>query len=375
MPQARILISRSALEKNLRALIAHTSGWSAFPVLKANAYGLGFKEVASCFEDSFSLEQVPYFCLARVYELQQALAFSTKRKLLLLSEWPEKIKDLPLDKVEICVTSFEDLEVLSEFQSAVSFHLKLNTGMNRLGLRVGEILSSSDLQGRLEKLLLKVKKRGHKLQGILSHLAMGEDRRSRFTSDQEDQFAQGVSFIKNLWKENIPWIHLSNSPGVLNKIGNKIKVVNAFRPGIHLWGVQDPEKKLKISPVIQVRAPLRQLMWIQKGEGVGYGRRFVASQKTRVGILNIGYADGLRRDSWKLGLSFYYEGKRVPFLGTVSMDMCAVDCTSLKGNISLGSEFEWVGEKQSLEKIADAQKTISYEVLTSLSARVERVIV
>lgn len=375
MPQARILISQSALEKNLRALIEHAGEWSAFPVLKANAYGLGFKEVASCFENSFSLNEVPYFCLARVYELQQALAFSTKRKLLLLSEWPEKLKDLPLDKVEVCVTSFEDLEALSEYQESISFHLKLNTGMNRLGLRIGEILESSDLQARLEKIFIKVKKRGHKLQGILSHLAMGEDRRSRFTVDQEEQFDQGVVFIKNLWKEDIPWIHLSNSPGVLSKIGNKIKAVNAFRPGIHLWGVQDPQNQVKISPVVQVKAPLRQLIWIHKGEGVGYGRRFVASQKTRVGILNIGYADGLRRDSWKLGLCFYYEGKKIPFLGTVSMDMCAVDCTNLKGNVSLGSEFDWVGEKQSLEKIADAQKTIPYEVLTSLSARVERVIV
>jgi alanine racemase len=204
---------------------------------------------------------------------------------------------------------------------------------------------------------------------------MGEDRRSRFTADQEELFEQGVSFVKDLWNEEIPWIHLSNSPGVLNRVGKKIKALNAFRPGVHLWGVQDPEKLVKISPVIQVRAPLRQLMWIQKGEGVGYGRRFVASQKTRVGILNIGYADGLRRDSWKQGLCFYYEGKKIPFLGTVSMDMCAVDCTGIKGNLSLGSEFEWVGEKQSLEKIAEAQKTIPYEVLTSLSARVERVVV
>lgn len=375
MPQARILISRSALEKNLRALIEHTGDWSAFPVLKANAYGLGFKEVASCFEDSFSLEQVPYFCLARVYEIQQALTFSTKRKLLLLSEWPQQIQHLPGDKVEICVTSFEDLEVLADLQQQRAFHLKLNTGMNRLGIRIGDILASPDLQAKFEKLLLKVKKRGHKMQGILSHLAMGEDRRSRFTSDQEELFERGVSFVKNLWNEEIPWVHLSNSPGVLNRVGKKIKGLNAFRPGIHLWGVQDPEKLVKISHVVQVRAPLRQLMWIQKGEGVGYGRRFVASQKTRVGILNIGYADGLRRDSWKLGLSFYYEGKRVPFLGTVSMDMCAVDCTNIKGNLSLGSEFEWVGEKQSLEKVAEAQKTIPYEVLTSLSARVERVIV
>jgi alanine racemase len=375
MPQARILVSQSALEKNLRALIQNTGGWSAFPVLKANAYGLGFKEVASCFENSFSLSEVPYFCLARVYELEQALAASTKRKFLLLSEWPEKLQDLPLDKVEICVTSFEDLEVLTQYQEPVSFHLKLNTGMNRLGFRIGDILCSSDLQGRLEKLFIKIKQRGHRLRGILSHLSMGEDRRSRFTVDQEDQFDQGVVFIKSLWKEDIPWIHLSNSPGVLNKIGSKIKSINAFRPGIHLWGVQDPQKQVKIVPVAQIRAPLRQLMWIQKGEGVGYGRRFVASQKTRVGILNMGYADGLRRDSWKLGLSFFYEGKRVPFLGTVSMDMCAVDCTKIKENIPLGSEFEWVGEKQSLEKIADAQKTIPYEILTSLSARVERVVV
>ena len=105
---------------------------------------------------------------------------------------------------------------------------------------------------------------------------------------------------------------------------------------------------------------------------MGYGRRFVAEKDIRVGILNMGYADGLRRDAWSRNLAFYYKGERAPLLGVVSMDMCAVDLTNIKADLDLKSELEWVGPYQSVESIALALGTVPYEIFTSLSTRIER---
>lgn len=108
---------------------------------------------------------------------------------------------------------------------------------------------------------------------------------------------------------------------------------------------------------------------------MGYGRRFTADRDMRIGILNMGYADGLRRDSWSRNLAFYYKGEKAPLLGVVSMDMCAVDCTNIQSEIPMAADFEWIGAQQSVETIALALGTVPYEIFTSLSVRIERQIV
>ncbi|MEZ4815128.1 MAG: alanine racemase [Bdellovibrionota bacterium] len=370
MPQPRILLSKKSLIKNLENLTTLSGGLKAFPVLKANAYGLGIEEVASVFE-AYSEETLPYYCVARTVELQQLRALGVKRKLLLLSEWPVQWEDLP-ENSEVVITCLEDFRRLVAQNKALSYHLKINSGMNRLGIRVSS-LDEKELD-ELVQLVQIAEKKGQFCKGVCTHLASAEEIPEKFSYKQLKIFQDNYEMLEKRLSKNFKWIHGLNSPGILKKLAKQCPF-NAFRPGIHLWGVRDPDSPIDIAPVLQLRAPVRQLYWISRGESVGYGRRYIADKDTRVAILNIGYADGLRRDSWARNLAFYYKGERAPLLGTVSMDMCAVDCTQIKEEILPNAEFEWIGPHQSVETIALAQSTIPYEVFTSLSVRIERQLV
>ena len=268
------------------------------------------------------------------------------------------------------VGSLEDLDRLAAHRQPLSFHLKLNSGMNRLGLRVAE-LEQPEVFERVVKLLQRLEKNGHNCEGICTHLACGDEAPEKYSHRQLRAFQLMQANLEGALGKIFKWVHGLNSPAVLQKLGSHYPF-NAFRPGIHLWGVREPDGPIDIAPVLQLRAPVRQLYWVAKGESVGYSRRYIADKDTRVGILNLGYADGLRRDAWSRNLSFYYQGQRAPFLGVVSMDMCAVDCSQLDFDLPLGAEFEWIGPQQSVETVALALGTIPYEIFTSLAARIER---
>ncbi len=368
MAQPRILLSRRALLHNMEALIKLSGGLKAFPVLKANAYGLGLKEVSRAFED-YSEEQMPYFCLARQIELKQLRDFGVKRKLLLLSEWPADFALIP-SGCDLMVSCREDLLSLLQQKRPFTYHLKINTGMNRLGFRLCDLKSEESIAD-LVKLIQSAEKNGHVCEGICTHLASGEELPEKFSHKQLRAFQSFYESLEKSLEKNFKWVHGLNSPAVLKKLSG-VYPFNSFRPGIHLWGVRDPEAPIDIAPVLQLRAPVRQLYWITKGESVGYGRRFTAEQDMRIAVLNLGYADGLRRDSWSRNLAFHFKGERAPLLGVISMDMCAVDCTHIQAEVAPSAEFEWIGPQQSVESIALALGTIPYEVLTSLSVRIER---
>lgn len=371
MSQPRILLSKKALASNLEALIKLSGGLRAFPVLKANAYGLGIKEVARVLDD-YPESVLPYFCVARSVELQQLRNYGVTRKLLLLSEWPEKIDALPAN-CEVLVTCLEDLQNILKQARPVGYQIKINTGMNRLGFNVQELFKQ-EIQEELVALMNKVEKIGALCSGICTHLASGEEDPEKFSHKQLKSFQVVRESLEQQWQKNFEWIHGLNSPAVLKNLSSKY-VFNAFRPGIHLWGVRDPDAPIDIAQVVQLRVPIRQLYWIKRGDCVGYGRRYVADKDTRVAILNMGYADGLRRDSWSRNLAFYFKEQRAPLIGVVSMDMCAVDVTEVTHPLNKGDELEWIGAHQSVETISKALGTVPYEVFTSMSVRIERELV
>jgi alanine racemase len=371
LPQPRLLISRSALANNLKLLIKKSGELKAFPVLKANAYGVGYKEVAEVFE-KFSEDKVPYFCLARLNEAHEARALGTKRNLLLLSDWPNDFSKLPKN-TDTTVASFEDLEKLSKYSKPIRFHIKLNTGMNRMGMRLTQIFEAPATKDKFLKILELIKRKKHILMGIHSQLATADASTTDFAEEQLTEFELDVTAIQEIWGKRIPFIHFANSRGIIKSIGKNSKSINSFRPGIHLWGVRDPDSIVDLSPVITLRVPVRQLYWIEKGESVGYGRSFVAPQRMKVATLNLGYADGMRRGSGRNNLKFFMGDRALSIIGNESMDLCSVDCTEVE-DIKVGTELEWIGPHQSLEKIAETWGTLPYEVLTSISPRVVRIL-
>ncbi|HCK21807.1 MAG TPA: bifunctional UDP-N-acetylmuramoyl-tripeptide:D-alanyl-D-alanine ligase/alanine racemase, partial [Bacteroidetes bacterium] len=163
---------------------------------------------------------------------------------------------------------------------------------------------------------------------------------------------------------------LLNSPGIARFPDAQFDMV---RLGIGLYG-DDPSSSVQsqLLPVFVFRTTIAQVKSIQPGEAVGYGRSYIAEHPMRIAVLNVGYADGLRRSLSNGKGSVTVAGKRAPIVGRVCMDMCMVDVSHLP-EAAPGMEAEIFGHHQSLRELAAAMETIPYEVLTGISQRIRRV--
>ena len=143
------------------------------------------------------------------------------------------------------------------------------------------------------------------------------------------------------------------------------------RLGIGLYGINTSKNKIKTIPVSTLKSIIIQTKKIKKGESVSYGRSFIAEKDTEIGIIPIGYADGLRRSLGNGIYSFFINKTQVPIIGNICMDICIVDITGL--NLNSGDSIEIFGKNNTIENMAKAMDTIPYEILTSVSQRVKRV--
>ena len=233
----------------------------------------------------------------------------------------------------------------------VPVHLKLDTGMGRYGAQPAEFEEMVRLvrgSGRLE------------LAGIWSHLA-SSDSDPAFTRTQHDRFMAVT--------EGLPGIrHLANSGGVL---AHPEMALDAVRVGIALYGCGDA----RVRPVLALRARVAHLKSVDTGTPIGYGTTWRAPAPSRIATLAIGYADGIHRARSGRG-EILLHGRRVPLVGLVSMDSITVDATALP-EVEVGDAGTLIGtdgeETIRAEEVAAWSDTISYEVLTSIGRRVERV--
>jgi alanine racemase len=378
-------LSAKALRSNFLLLQEMAQHVALFPVIKANAYGHGAVQIGALLQDEFSADQAPYFCVARALEAKQLRRSGIKRPILVLSYWEQKdFADFDLmHDIDVCVHTAQDLEKLKQLSGKVGVHLNINTGMNRLGFYWDDIKSQS-------LALDEVSASGSKLRGVMSHFACADDdAKISFTNTQNERFKKTVNNLKATghaalkdWK----WTHLCNSPALHAALLKEKPYGNAARPGIHLWGVHGSDiKKLKpgFTPVLKVSAPIRQIQKISKGEGLGYGHRFVSTKNSIIATVAMGYADGIPRqlsraadDKWRIG--FVVEGERVPIAGTVSMDLTMIDLTEHPKASHYAKtrdpnlRAEWICFGQPVEEIAAHLKTISYEILCGLNHRIER---
>ncbi len=396
MKSPEVLISALALRENFAHLRKLAHDRALMPVIKANSYGHGAVPVARVLESAYGADVLPFFCVARWSEFEELRGARIKRPILVLSH--VSAEDLERaafvegsGQALLCVNSLEDVESLealspSARKSVMGLHLNLNTGMNRLGFRVQESPRSPELEQAIERLFAA----GYRISGIMSHLARSEEEPPLFTQQQHALFLASVEALRAQWPQPVfpEWIHLSNSAS----LGRELVGTNGCRPGIMLWGAyQDSAHRrgavaLGLKPVLQVRAPLRQVTKVRPGEGVGYGHRYHASGEAWIGTICLGYADGVPRAlsrkadaPWTTG--FVLRGHRVPIAGTVSMDMTMVDLTAHPEREALAASLAqpghtewayWIGEGQSAEEVADAANTISYEIFCGLARRLPR---
>ena len=376
-------VSLEAIRHNLnhyRALLALTPGPSAchaslakergevkvMAMVKAFGYGSGALELARLFEH----ERVHYLGVAYDDEGIELRSQGISMPIMVMNPEPVAMETLHRFRLEPEVYDLRSLhEAIAsakQMPDALSVHIKLDTGMHRLGF------VESDMPALLERLRSVGRLR---VSSILSHLAASEDaQHDAFTRKQIDAFTRMANAIGEVLGYKPLW-HIANSGGVARFPEARFDMV---RLGIGLHGVgSSPAETSLLMPTVTLRTVIAQIKTVPKGESVGYNRRFIAERDTRIAILPIGYADGLSRrlgngvgKVWIKGPGSK-AGMPAPFVGSICMDMCMVDISKIDSNP--GDDVVVFGQGHSLQDYANDMGTIPYEALTSISSRVKRV--
>lgn len=357
-------IDLKSLEHNYAYLRSKISSEKKFmAVVKAFAYGSDAVEIAT------KLEQLgtDYFAVAYVSEGINLRKGGITKPILVLHPQSTHFDEI----IEHSLTpSIYSQFVLREFlktakkyeQKDYPFHLKINTGMNRLGFVESELTFVTDL---LQKNNLI------KLSGIYSHFAASDDLSTKnFTLGQIDNFKKISSRIIDETKER-PILHLCNTSGILNFPEAHFDMV---RSGIGLYGFgNSAEEDANLIPVATLKTIVSQIHHIKKGDTVGYNYGFIAEKPTKTATLPLGHADGINRIYGKQKASVLINGKLAPIIGNVCMDMIMVDITGI--SCQEGDAVIVFGKTKSAEEFAQGAGTISYELITSISQRVKRKII
>jgi len=360
------VIDRSALRHNfaaLRELV--TPSVKVMAVVKANAYGHGAVEVARVFES----QGCDCFGVALCEEGATLREAGITIPIIVLGGiYLNQLKEILHYNLTPVVFDMALLAALNNEARAagrvVDIHLKVDTGMGRLGL----------LSHQLPPFLNKLKGLDHiHLAGVISHFATADEEERIYAEKQLASFLAVVETIRDSGFDP-ELIHMANSAAAVAFTASHF---NLIRPGIMLYGSypgRQFREKIDLRPVMEIKTEVMQLKNMPKGSYVSYGRRFVAERESLIATIPIGYGDGYPRALSGSG-ELLVRGRRVGVAGTICMDLTMVDVTSIEG-VSVGDEVVVLGrqggEEIRVEEIAAKAGTISYEIFCNISARVPR---
>lgn len=278
----------------------------------------------------------------------------------------EAYKPLGL-KLEQTVCSLELASALDQearkASTRVNVHIKLDTGMGRIGILPKDTLAFVRRIRRFKKLNLK---------GIFSHFSSADDLDKTFARKQLEIFQSLVREIEATGI-HIPQKHMANSAAILDLPESYLDLV---RPGIMIYGLYPSphvSRSLKLRPAMTLRTKVSYVKSVPAGTPISYGQAFFTQKKTQVATLPVGYADGYSRLLSNQG-TVLIKRQRAPIIGRVCMDMCVVDVSGIK-NIHAGDEVILFGERLSVDEVARNMGTIHYEVVCGIGKRVPRVYV
>ncbi len=357
-PEADIHLNH--LKHNYLAIKKMVGDAKVMAVIKANAYGHGVVPVARVLSD----EGVHGFCVALGSEAEELINAGIQEPILHLGRISNSNLELyKSGQVRCTINTFEDLTQLGKFgtpNSPIFAHLKIDTGMGRMGVRFDAADSiMNSLKGIPEI----------RVEGVYSHFATAEETDTQYRDDQLDLFKKVMNMAKMIFPD-VKFFHIANSAGILNCPESHFNMV---RPGISLYGVSPlgtPHNKLK--PVMKMKAPVVLVKKMKADESVGYSRLYTAEMDEAIALLQAGYADGIPTVFSNSG-SVEINGSTYPIIGKVSMDLIAINCGN--NTIDEGDEAVFWGgkdENYQLEYLAKKYKKIPYEFLTGVSARVKR---
>ena len=334
-------------------------------VVKADAYGHGAVRVVRTLE-SLGVSRFGVATLDEGIALREA---GVRSSILLMGAlFPEQFSDVvahdltPVLYEQAMAEEFG--KRLAERSSPYPVHLKIETGMGRLGLEpeeVAALLQSPAFRGPL------------KAEGLMTHLADSDNADPAYTTGQLEKFRAVIRYAQSE-KLSVPLVHAANSGAIL---GHPEARFTAVRPGIMLYGYHtathlNPAPDLR--PVMSLTTSVVQVRKLKAGESTSYGRTYVVQRPSRIAVLPLGYADGYSRLLSNKG-EVLVNGKRAPVVGRVCMDMSMVDVTDVPG-VSAGTEVTVIGRQENQQitasDLAAWQGTIAYEVLCKIGQRVIR---
>ncbi len=341
-------------------------------VVKANAYGAGAIKAS----EIFLQEGANYLGVATLDEALELRSHFSKTPILILGYSPNSNASMLIDNdLSAMVFSFEQAEVFSQMalksQKRLKVHLKIDTGMHRLGLEPN--FKSIEIIKKIRAL------KGLEIEGIFTHLSNAD---AKIKTHAKNQMKAFNAFLEQLLDQKIEfqYRHAYNSAGILSLCnGNENRLLNLYRPGIMLYGFY-PSNGMKescptiLKNVISLKAQIVQIRSVKKGEFIGYGEHFYTNEETLVGVLALGYADGLMR---ALGnrIQVAINNQLAPLIGKVCMDQCFVKLNNIQAKE--GDEVILFGDKSAkandASEIAALLNTIPYETISTLSKRLERV--
>jgi alanine racemase len=354
-------IDLSALRHNILEIRKKTNGREIIPVIKADAYGHGANELCRYLSEELEMEN---FGLARVVEgvaLRRA-GLKGVNLIILSGFFKGEIGDIIKYSLEPSVFSIKELRLLNSAAAAakttVSVHLKINTGMNRLGIRPEEAPAFFKIIRTLKNI---------NLRSVYTHFANSDLKNDAMTLKQ----ARLLSQLKKYAPTGV-FFHAASSAAVARYPSTYF---DAVRPGIAIYGSFDEGflgKSMDLKPVMTVKSRVINVLTLEKGDSVSYAGLYRAKRRETIAIVAIGYGDGFPRslsNKWHVMIN----GKKAPCIGRVCMDLVAVKPPA---GTRTGDEVLIFGRDRNGEikagDLAKAAGTISYEIFTGITGRVKR---
>ncbi|MCL2698912.1 MAG: alanine racemase [Defluviitaleaceae bacterium] len=335
------------------------TGTNVMCVVKADGYGHGAVETALRLQE----RGCGFFGVAAPDEAVELCRAGITVPVLIMnythvSRYEEVLK---FPNIRVSVFNLDELRSLSktaaERGAAVKIHLKLDTGMTRMGFNTGDAPAAFELIHKLP---------GLELEGLFTHFACADETDPSYTEWQFERYMKTAALAGD-----IPIKHVCNSAGAIMFPHMRLDMV---RIGISLYGCYPSEaadkSRIALKPAMSLKTRVGRLNEVEPGVCVSYGRTFTTARKSRLATIPAGYGDGVSR--LMRDIKVLVNGREAPIVGRVCMDQCVVDVTDV-GEVNLYDEVEIYGENIPVEHAAAVMGTINYEILCMVGRRVPRV--
>ena len=363
-PKAYIHSSR--MKKNVSQIKKRMFGKNLMVVVKADGYGHGLLNIVNI----LSSEKDIIFCTFSIEEAVKIRSNGIKNRIFIFSKLQETWLKIALENnIWINASHFEDLEILTKFfkkyKTCPKIHLKFDTGMTRLGFDFKDYNKVYDCLAQNPFL---------PIEGIYSHFATADEGDTTFVETQLQRF----NTILKIGKERgifFSYIHCSNSGAILNNYG---KTFNTVRVGMLAYGVAPSNEvpmNINVEPVMSFCGPIVNVRRVSKNTPISYGGIYVTKKRTNIGVIQMGFADGVPRSWYEFGY-ISYKGVNFNIAGRICMDQFMVDFEDLEPRV--GDEVLVFGKRKNdfipIERIAKNTNTTTYVLLTAIKGRTEYIV-